>query len=75
MENKLIEHAVHAIQAHLSARPDSADTLEGIHRWWIRQGEQEESIAITEQALLQLEDLGLVESVNIGNHKIWRRSR
>ncbi|WP_039913265.1 hypothetical protein [Cellvibrio mixtus] len=75
MKNKFIEHAIHAIQAHLSARPESADTLEGIHQWWIRHDGQEESIAITEQALQQLEDIGFVESFSIGNRKIWRRSR
>ncbi len=75
MENKLIEHAIHAIQSHLTARPDSADTLEGIHRWWIHHDGQEESIAITEQALQQLENLGFIESREIGNRKIWRKSR
>lgn len=73
MNDKQIEYAINAIQSFLAARPDSADTLEGIHNWWIDWGELPESIAITEQALYQLKERGLMRSVVIGNREIWRR--
>jgi hypothetical protein len=36
MEEELILFAMGEIRNYLKARPDSADTLEGIHSWWIR---------------------------------------
>ncbi len=72
MNDKHIEYAINAIQSFLAARPDSADTIEGIHNWWIDWGELPESIAITEQALQQLKEHGLMRSVVIGNREIWR---
>lgn len=73
MNDNHVEYATSAIQSFLASRPDSADTLEGIHNWWIDWGELPESIAITEQALHQLKERGLMRSVVIGNREIWRR--
>ncbi|MGV8837330.1 hypothetical protein [Cellvibrio sp.] len=64
---------MNAIQNFLASRPDSADTLEGIHNWWIDWSGMPESIIITEQALHQLKEQGVIRSVVIGNREIWRR--
>lgn len=64
-----------AIRDFLAARPDAADTLEGIHRWWIQWPDLPESPVITEIALERLQAQGEVEFFRVGNNVVWRRSR
>lgn len=73
MDNKLISTAVDAITSYLTARPSAADTVEGIHYYWIQWDDDPEMIAVTEAALLHLEQTGLVERTRAGNRDIWRR--
>ncbi len=61
-----------AILRYLRVRPGAADSLEGIHRWWIDWGEQEEPIDCTEQALNLLVERGYMECKTIAGRKIWR---
>ena len=56
----------------LSGHPESADTVEGIHQWWIEWPGIAESISITSIALKQLEQTGQIERRSIGNQEIWR---
>ena len=58
--------------AYLNARPASADTLEGIHRWWIRWPGLEEPMTITEAALIRLQARGLLEPCRVGTRILWR---
>lgn len=73
MDERLLAFAEDAIRAYLSARPQSADTLEGIHRWWIRWPEGPESQVLTEIALERLEAAGEMERFRIGDSVVWRR--
>lgn len=75
MDNELIEYIKTSIQKLLVERPESADTLDGIHRWWIQWPEVPESIDITRVALEQLELEGIVEALTIGGRQIWRKRR
>lgn len=61
------------VLAYLEARPASADTLEGIHRWWICWPGMEESISITEIALNRLQARGLLEQCRVGTRMLWRK--
>jgi hypothetical protein len=74
-DEQLITHAAAEITAWLAARPNSADTLEGIHRWWIRWPGPEEAISVTEAAVQRLLAAGLLEEVQVGSRLIWRRRR
>lgn len=74
-ENNMIEYAMNAIRAFLIERPESADTLEGIHGWWIHWPTQEESVMVTLTALERLEAAGEVEKVKIGVRALWRKKR
>lgn len=74
-EDNTIEYAISAIRRFLGERPDSADTLEGIHSWWIRWPGLEESSLVTLTALERLEALGEVEQLKLGSSVIWRRKR
>ena len=74
MDNKLISTAVDAIIGYLTGRPLAADTIEGIHCYWIQwDNDAPEMIAVTEAALLHLEEIGFVERTKAGNRDIWRR--
>lgn len=70
-----IEYAMAAIRQFLRERPDSADTLQGIHAWWIRWPGLEESVLVTQTALERLEAEGEVEQLKVGSSIIWRRKR
>lgn len=73
MNDKLILSRAAAIQRYLDRRPDSADTLEGIHQDWIRSRSDEDTIEVTLAALDYLKVAGFVESNTIGSREIWRR--
>ncbi len=74
-DDNTIDYAISAIRSFLRERPESADTLEGIHRWWIRWPGLEESPLVTLTALERLEALGEVEQLRVGASVLWRRRR
>jgi hypothetical protein len=55
--------------------PNSADTVEGIHNYWIDWSEPVPSVLVTQQALEVLEKNGFVEPVLVGERVIWRKAR
>ncbi len=75
MDEQLVVFAENAIRAYLALRPESADTLEGVHRWWIHWPGLAESPVVTQIALERLVAAGMIESFNVGNQILWRRSR
>lgn len=75
VDKQTVLFAEAAIREFLAQRPESADTLEGIHRWWIRWPVLPESPVITTIALERLESAGEVERLAIGNSVLWRRAR
>lgn len=75
MNEGLIETVAAAIRRHLKIRPDAADTLEGIHHFWIDWGSQTESIDITADALKRLVEEEFLEQKKIGSRVLWRRKR
>lgn len=68
-----IAYAKESIRRYLETRPNSADTLEGIHQWWINWPSYPPIIEVTLAALEQLQLEGFVESIKIGNQLIWRK--
>lgn len=75
MDEQLVAFAEAAIRDFLAERPDSADTLDGVHRWWIRWPGPAESPVVTQVALEHLESAGEVESFRVGGSILWHRSR
>ncbi|MDN3579020.1 hypothetical protein QWZ03_19820 [Chitinimonas viridis] len=71
-DNERIEAIAASIMRYLGIRPQSADTLEGIHRWWVEWGDQEAPPLLTEKALHMLEASGQLESTQIAGRLIWR---
>ncbi len=75
MDFQLVETVAAAILAYVRCRPQSADTVQGIHAWWIDWHGRIESPEVTEGALEHLERQGLMERVSIGNRLLWRQPR
>lgn len=75
MDSQLIESVAAAILAYVERRPQSADTVQGIHAWWIDWHGRIESPEVTERALEYLEQQGQMERVSVGNRLLWRRPR
>ena len=74
MDNALISTAADAIIRYLTSRPMAADTIEGIHCYWIEwDNDDPEMLAVTEAALLHLEKIGFIERRSVGGKNIWRR--
>ena len=68
-----VEHAaVNAIRNYLHRYPNSADTLEGVVRWWLGGDFPKE---ITAAALEHLLASGELERLSIGQQQLWRRAR
>ncbi|WP_348944273.1 hypothetical protein ABHF33_12560 [Chitinibacter sp. FCG-7] len=70
--NAMITLAMNQIRLHLQRHPQAADTLEGVHSWWLA---SQEPAAITEMALQQLLANGEVETLKIGSRVLWRARR
>ncbi|MFB9990480.1 hypothetical protein ACFFLM_00540 [Deinococcus oregonensis] len=75
MDEDLIRFASNEIINHVNANPESADTVQGIHQWWIQWPNFPESTQVTVTALEQLQRDGLMEMVGAGNRGLWRRRR
>lgn len=70
-----VELVTGAIRRYLAGNPKAADTLDGIHRWWIDWGDEEESREATERALARLVEQGVMESVEIANRRVFHARR
>jgi len=75
MTDELIQFAEKSITAYLAASPGSADTIEGIHRWWIHWSGPEPLFTVTEAALSNLQQAEKITQVQIGNRQLWRLPR
>lgn len=71
-DNAQVEAIVESILRYLSVRPHAADTVDGIHQWWVDWGAKEQSPAMTECALQILKERGLMDCVELGGRHIWR---
>lgn len=75
MDEQSIRYAMQAIVLYLHQNPQSADTLEGVHLWWIRWPNIQESVLVTAEALHRLQTAKQVESRTIGKRELWCLTR
>jgi hypothetical protein len=75
VNNQALSFAIRAIEFRLSKSPNSADTIEGIHNYWIDWSEPVPPMQVTQQALEALEQKKLVEQVMVGERAVWRKAR
>jgi hypothetical protein len=75
MTEKLIQELASSIKNYLTQRPDAADTLEGITRWWIGGSSPDASPELVAAALEVLIREGVVSKVSVGERLLYRRAR
>lgn len=75
MNENLIQFAMQSIVLYLQQYPRSADTLEGVHQWWVQWPDIQESILVTDEALHRLQNVQQIESHTLGDREIWRLPR
>lgn len=73
--DRFVDFAKDQIIIHITKEPNAADTVEGIHYYWIDWGGLPESIFITQASLNCLKDHGVMESFKLGNNILWRKAR
>lgn len=64
--------AMQQIKLLLERAPDSAETAEGIHNWWIPWDEPAPGVEVTQEALNRLEREGIVRREKNGHGELWR---
>ena len=54
---------VRALRHYIDERPDAADSIDGIHRWWLPPELRDESPTLVETAVARLVDEGVLRRV------------
>jgi Fe2+ or Zn2+ uptake regulation protein len=74
--NTKVSNTAEAIERYLSARPQAAETVEGITRWWLVRQQYEDSLELVQDALDLLVERGEVEKLSLsGGHPIYRKTK
>lgn len=71
----MVAFASSQIEHYLQVHPQAADSLQGVHYFWITWPDQPEALVVTETALHCLQEQSIVESFNVGNNVLWRKHR
>ena len=72
MTEPLVREVAIAIAAYVAAYPRAADTVEGVHQWWLVPRAAEHTLQTTQLALEQLESEGLMERHVFLRGTLWR---
>ena len=72
MNDELIERVAAHIARYLERNPAAADTVEGVHAFWIGAQCAQESLDVTQAALEYLLEQGAIMNVPVGNRMLWR---
>jgi hypothetical protein len=75
MNDELIERVAAHIARYLVRNPAAADTVEGVHAFWIGAQCAQESLDVTQAALEYLLEQGAIMNVPVGNRMLWRAIR
>ena len=72
-----LDHVVEAIENYLSRHRGAADSELGVVQWWLHDWRQESgqspSVEDVRQALLRLQQRGVVEALDVvGAGRLWR---
>jgi hypothetical protein len=67
--------AAGAIQRYLADRPNAAETVEGVARWWLSRQRHADTVELVERALAYLERQGQVVRFHLaGGITLYRRA-
>lgn len=65
--------AAEAIRRYLEVRPNAAETVEGVARWWLARQRHDDTVVLARQALDYLESQGQVVKFRLAGGKVMYR--
>jgi len=65
---------VNALSEYLHRNPEACDTLDGIANWWLG-GEWSQRTDLVQDALDELEEIGVIERIHASDGRIRYRRR
>jgi hypothetical protein len=75
MKEQDVRFAMSQIQHAFTRAPDGADTAQGIHQFWLQWTEPAPHWHVTQEALVRLEKLRVVQRVRLEDgREVWRRA-
>ncbi|MDP1978360.1 hypothetical protein [Undibacterium sp.] len=75
MQAQDLEFVRNSILSYLQARPNSADTVEGIQQFWIQWRDDALPLSVVSGILETMRNAGELEIVNLGGRTIWCAAR
>jgi hypothetical protein len=69
-EAEIVSAIARAIHRYVIAYPDAADTIEGIHRWWLTPPLHEEPEAYVEEAVAYLVANGTLRQTSLEDGRV-----
>ncbi|WP_428243230.1 hypothetical protein [Gynuella sp.] len=69
------QSAADAILRYLAQRPEAAETVEGVAKWWLARQRYDDSVRLVQQALDYLEKQGEVEKMSITDGQVLYRKK
>ncbi|KKB61225.1 hypothetical protein WM40_24430 [Robbsia andropogonis] len=75
MNDALVQNVATQIAHYLQMNPVAADTVEGIHHFWVGAQSAQHSLDVTQAALEYLLARGEVVRIPIGNRILWHAPR
>lgn len=58
-----MEEIVRALRRYIAERPDAADSIDGVHRWWLLPRLHEEPLELVELAVAYLVHEGVLRAI------------
>ena len=76
LNNSDVQQVANQIECYLKNRPNAADTIEGINKWWLPRQEIEVSSLIVQQALNYLGSKSIVKcTTNLSGNKVYSSNK
>lgn len=75
-EARSYDSVAEAIRRYLSQRPEAAETVEGVAKWWLTRQRYDDSVRLVQTALDYLEQEGEVEKICVSDGQVlYRKTR
>lgn len=73
IEQENVQEAAEVIRRYLEVRPNAAETVEGVAKWWLTRQRFDDSVELAQEALDLLEGSGKVVKFHLAGGKVMYR--
>ena len=73
-DDETIKSFAQEISRYIAKRPNAAETVEGVSKWWLARQRFEDSIEIVQLALDYLVDRDVLIKRSVGNKTLYMRA-